>query len=118
MSAELLTLAALSYAFLLLSVACLWVVHLRSRRRLAKLDRLVRENLWASHVMTWAEYVELPHEFDGCPHYEVGGTGPDRRVVVFIRVFAGLPDPVDPNDDPVRKRMEQQFRDTGGDDAE
>lgn len=99
--------AGLSYVFLMLSVACLWGSYVVDRRRLGRLDRLVRENLWASHVMTWSEYVTLPHEFAGCPHYEVGGTGPDRRVVVFIRVFAGLPDPVDPDGAATRARMER-----------
>lgn len=94
-------------AFLWASVGCAWIVLILQGRRLAYLDKLVRERLWAAHVMTWAEYVGLPLELHGCPYYEIGGSGPDRRVVVFIRVMAGLPDPVDPEANAVRARMER-----------
>lgn len=73
-------------SLMLVAIVSLWLEVRSLRKR-------VRENLWAGQLMTWSEYLELPGALLGVPYVEVGdATGPDRKVMVYTRVFDHRPE--------------------------
>lgn len=81
-------------AFSWLGAACFTfgLVMWGEKARLSRRIRELEDDGWASQVMTWTDYCALPRPLTGCPYWEAGGTGPDRKVIVWTRVFIGRPD--------------------------
>jgi len=74
-----------------LSVTFGWILFdhvFQLRRRVSALE----DDGWSSQIMTWSEFTALAGTpLRGVPYWELGGEGPDRKVMVWTHVMIGRP---------------------------